>query len=174
VLTLYLDHRIPTPLHLAASVTAFEDDDMMVDTSNTSSSADSVPQHTFHVLVKSSLAVADTGATSCFLTKDAPCQNKQCAVNPISVTLSDGEKITSTHVYDVTIPGLPTVLTGHIMPGMTSAFLFGIRVLCKAGCTVIFGDNKCQVIYNNKNILTGYKDPTSNLRTLPILPIDEA
>jgi hypothetical protein len=91
-----------------------------------------------HILVRSSLTVADTGATSFFLTKDAPSQNTQCAANPISVTLPDGQKIMSTHVWDITIPGLPTVLTGHIMPDMISASLFGIRVLCKAGCMVIF------------------------------------
>jgi hypothetical protein len=63
---------------------------------------------------------------------------------------------------------------GHIMPDMTSASLFGIRVLCKAGCMIVFDDNKCQVINNGKIILTGYKDPASNLWTLPILPVEEA
>jgi hypothetical protein len=63
---------------------------------------------------------------------------------------------------------------GHIMPDMTSASLFGIRVLFKAGCMIVFDDNKCQVIYNGKVILTGYKDPASNLWMLPILPVEEA
>jgi hypothetical protein len=61
----------------------------------------------------------------------------------------------STHVCNVTIQRLPTVLTGHIMLDMTSASLFGIKVLCKAGCTEIFNNDECQVIYNGKNILTG-------------------
>jgi hypothetical protein len=78
------------------------------------------------------------------------------------------------HACNITSLGLPTFLTGHIMPGMTSASLFGIRVLCKAGCMVIFDDDKCQVIYNRKIILTGCKDPTSNLWMLPIHPINEA
>jgi hypothetical protein len=56
------------------------------------------------------------------------------------------------------------------MPNMTTSSLFGIRILCKLGCKVLFDNNKCQVIYNNKVILTGYKDPISNLWTLPILP----
>jgi hypothetical protein len=63
---------------------------------------------------------------------------------------------------------------GHIMLDMTSASQFGIRVLCKVGCTVIFNGNECQVIYDGKIILTGYKDPTSNLWMLPILPINKA
>ncbi len=53
---------------------------------------------------------------------------------------------------------------------MTTASLFGICILCKAGCKVLFDDDKCQVIYNSKVILTGYKDPVSDLWTLPILP----
>jgi hypothetical protein len=56
------------------------------------------------------------------------------------------------------------------MPDMTTASLFGIHILCKAGCKVLFDDNKCQVIYNSKVILTGYKNPDSDLWTLPILP----
>jgi hypothetical protein len=80
----------------------------------------------------------------------------------------------SKYVRDVIIPGLPTVLTGHILPDMTTASLFGICILCKAGCTVVFNDDKeCQVIFNKKIILTGYKDPISDLWTLPILPIDK-
>ncbi len=91
-------------------------------------------------------------------------------MNPITIRLPDGCKIKSMHICDIIIPGLPTVLTGHIMPDMTAASLFGIQILCKAGCKVLFDDNKCQVIYNSKVILTGYKDPVGNLWTLPILP----
>ena len=79
------------------------------------------------------------------------------------------EKIKSTHICDIVVPGLPTVLTGHIMPDMTTASLFSIGILCKAGCKVLFDNTKCQVVYNSKVILTGYKDRVSNLWTLPIL-----
>ncbi len=122
------------------------------------------------MMVAPTHAVADTGATSLFLTKGAPCLNKRRALKPISVTLPDGRQIVSSHVCDIRIPGLPSTLTGHIMPDMTTASLFGIRVLCKAGCKVVFDDEKCQVFYNSKAILTGFKDPVSDLWTLPILP----
>ncbi len=46
----------------------------------------------------------------------------------------------------------------------------GIRVLCKAGCKVIFTNTKCEVNYQNKVILHGTKDPATNLWTLPITP----
>ena len=123
-------------------------------------------------MINPSHAIADTGATSLFLTKGAPCLNKRRTQTPISVTLPDGRKITSSHICDVRIPGLPTVLTGHIMPEMTTASLFGIRILCKAGCKIVFDEEKCQVFYENNIILTGFKDPASDLWTLPILPDD--
>ena len=50
---------------------------------------------------------------------------------------------------------------------MTMASLLGIRFLCKEGCKVVFTDMMCQVIYRGKVILAGYKDPKSDLWTLP-------
>jgi hypothetical protein len=126
------------------------------------------------MLVETSLTVANMGTTSFFLTKGAPCQNKRLAVIPLSMTLPDSQKIMSMHMCYITILGLPTVLMGHIMPDMTMASLFGIRVLCKAGCQVLFDDDKCQVIYNGNVILTGYKDPVIDFWTLPIIPVDGA
>jgi hypothetical protein len=78
------------------------------------------------------------------------------------------EKVVSTHICDVDIPGLPHKLIGHIVPEMKMASLLGIRILCKAGCKVIFDDEKCRVNYRGNTILMGYEDPASNLWTLPI------
>jgi hypothetical protein len=75
----------------------------------------------------------------------------------------------STHMCDIIIPGLPTTLVGHIVPELSIASLFGIRVLTEAGCTVKFDIEKCVVKYNGKLILTGMKDPTTDLWTLPIV-----
>jgi hypothetical protein len=97
-----------------------------------------------------------------------PMENIKPTMSPITINLPDGKRVRSTHTCDITIPGLPTVLVGHIVPGIKMALLFGIRVLCKAGCTVTFDDEKCVVRYNNKIILRGYKDPKTDLLTLPI------
>jgi hypothetical protein len=145
------------------------DNDATVITSNISAMQVHTPHHALDMLVGPSLAIADTGATSLFLTKGAPCLNKRCATTPILVTPPDGRKIFSSHTCDVAIPGLPTVLTGHIMPDMTIASLLGIQILCKAGCKVVFDDKNFQVIFEDKVILTGYKDPVSDLWTLPML-----
>jgi hypothetical protein len=71
-------------------------------------------------------------------------------------------------VCDINIPGLPTTLTGHIVPSLTIASLIGIRPLCKAGCSVTFDNTKCNVIIKGKVILRGFKDPSTDLWMLPI------
>jgi hypothetical protein len=50
------------------------------------------------------------------------------------------------------------------------ASLVGIRILCKAGCQVIFTEEYCNIMYNGKLILRGYKDPQTDLWTLQITP----
>ena len=74
----------------------------------------------------------------------------------------------STHMCDIIIPGLPTTLR-HIVPELSIASLFGIRVLTEVGFTVKFDIKKCFVKYNRKIILTGMKDPRTDLWTLPIV-----
>ncbi len=69
---------------------------------------------------------------------------------------------------DIIIPGLPTVLTGHIVPSLTIASLIGIWPLCKAGCKTLFDNKKCKVFYKGNIILTWDKDPSTNLWMLPI------
>ncbi len=56
------------------------------------------------------------------------------------------------------------------------ASLVGIRILCKLGCTVVFTDAACYVFYQEQLILTGHKDPSTDLWVLPITPeaINEA
>ena len=172
VLKTHFKSPYPTQYLFSSAAVDSNDDDVTVVTSNSSSRRPAVDHHALGMMINSSHAIADTGATSLFLTKGAPCLNKRRTQTPISVTLPDGRKITSSHVCDIRIPGLPTVLTGHIMPDMTTASLFGIRILCKAGCKVVFDDEKCQVFYKNNIILTGFKDPASDLWTLPIVPDD--
>jgi hypothetical protein len=84
----------PTPFQYAMSVTTSNDDDnnVTVVMSNTSSTTSNPPQHALGMSVGHLLAIANTGATSCFLTKDAPYQNKQLTNNPLSITLPDRQK----------------------------------------------------------------------------------
>jgi hypothetical protein len=108
--------------------------------------------------------VVNTGATSVFIMDGI----KRSALHPLQISLPYGTQVTLTNICDITIPGLPITLMGHIVPKMTMASLLGIRVLCNMGCVVVFDDESFQVYYKVNLILMGYKDPKSNLWTLSI------
>ncbi len=112
-----------------------------------------MPQYLNALRIAASEAIADTGATSNFVIEGAAMKNKRTARNLLTINLPDGRQIKSTHICDIDIPGLPTTLTGHIVPHLAIASLFGIRVLCKAGCKVAFDDDTCDVYYEDKLIL---------------------
>jgi hypothetical protein len=119
--------------------------------------------------IASSEAIADSGATQIFVMDGIPVHNRRKTTCPLKVPLADGRQVMSTHMCDIIIPGLPTMLIGHIVPKLSIASLFGIQVLTEAGCTVKFDIEKCVVKYNGKIILTGMKDPTADLWALPIV-----
>jgi hypothetical protein len=128
----------------------------------------SMPQYLNAITIATNQAIADTGATSIFIMEGADVANKRIAVKPLTINLPDGNQIQSTHECDIQIFGLPTILMGHIVPLLSAASLIRIRPLCKAGCTVVFDDKKCNVMYNIMVILRGFKDPSTDLWTLPI------
>ena len=102
-------------------------------------------------------AIANTGATSILTMEGTPVKNIRRTNNPITVSLPDRTKVSSTHICDINIPWLPTTSMGHILLGITMTSLIGIRILCKAGCKVVFDDEKCKVLYDNDIILRGLK-----------------
>jgi hypothetical protein len=127
-----------------------------------------MPQYLNAITIATNQAIPDTGATSIFIMEGADVANKRIAVKPLTINLPAGNQIQSTHVCDIQILGLPTILMGHIVPSLSVASLIGIQPLCKAGCTVVFDDKKCDVMYNGMVILRGFKDPSPDLWTLPI------
>jgi hypothetical protein len=113
-------------------------------------------------------AIVDTGATSIFIMDGINVVNKCLAMKALTINMPDGRKVTSTH-GNITIPGLPLTLMGHIVPYLAAASLMGKCLLCNAGCMVVFDKDKCDVIYDGNVILRGYKDRSTNLWTLPII-----
>ncbi len=126
------------------------------------------PEHVNVVTIAPDRAIADTGATSIFIMDGTDVANKQVAVRPLTINFPDGQQIKSTHMSNIQIVGLPTILKGHIVPSLNVAFLIGIWPLCKAGCIVTFDDMKCNVTYNGTVILRGFKDPSTDLWMLLI------
>ncbi len=126
------------------------------------------PQYLNAIAIAASQAIADTGATSIFIMEGTRCKNIRPAKRPLTINLPDGTKVKSTHTCDITIPGLPKVQVGHVVPKLTIASLIGIRVLCDAGCKVLFTKTKCNVWYNGNIVLCRKKDPSTDLWMLPI------
>ena len=63
-------------------------------------------------MIATNQASADTGATSIFIIEGADVDNKRIAKDPLTINLPNGKKVVSTHVCDINILGLPTMLTG--------------------------------------------------------------
>ena len=173
----------PTQIFSPAHEILIDDDDITVVTSNISDGSTNSLESAFSsfaprqqskwayaaMTITSNEAIADLGATQIFIMDGTPVHNKQKTMRPLKVALADGRRIMSTHMCNMIIPGLPTMLVGHIVPELSIASLFEIRVLTEVGCTVKFDIKKCVVKYNGKIILTGMKDPTTDLWTLPIV-----
>jgi hypothetical protein len=96
--------------------------------------------------------------------------NKRRTLKPLTINLPDCKKVRSTHACDIAIPGLPIILTEHIVLDLALASLIGICPLCKVGCRIIFDNHKCEVEYKGNVILRGYKDPSTSLWMLLITP----
>jgi hypothetical protein len=150
-----------------------DDDNVTVIKSNTLSTTSTHNANTHalaatNVTLQTKDAIVDSGATQIFIMEHMPIVNKRITCAPLKVALADGCKVFSTHECDVHTRGLPTVLTGHIIPDFLIAFLFGIGVLTEAGYKVCFNKDKCTVWYDDKIILEQGQDRTTDLWTLPI------
>jgi hypothetical protein len=160
----------PTQFFSPAHEVIVDDDNITVVTSNVSTGSTTSQQSAFSsfaspkkrsdskwayaaMTIASNEAIADSGATQVFVMDGIPVHNKQKTTCPIKVALADGRRVMSTHMCDIIIPGLPTTLVGHIVPELSIASLFGIRVLTEAGCTVKFDSEKCVIKYNGNIIL---------------------
>jgi hypothetical protein len=104
----------------------------MVVTSNSSITWHCLSKQAHVMMIKPAHIIANTGATLVFVMEGTPYKNKRLTENPITILLPDGKKVTTMHICDTTILGLPCTLMGHIDPEMKMVSLLGIRVLCKA------------------------------------------
>ena len=110
-------------------------------------------QHNIH-----EWAILDSGATSHFLLTTAPTTNKKAALNPLHVTMPDGNQVQSTHTCELDIPQLPAnARDDHIVPGLAAHSLLSIVKLCNAGCDVTLSKIKCEVKYRGRLVMRGSK-----------------
>ena len=101
-------------------------------------------------------AILDSGATSHFLVIAAPTTDRQEATNPLSVKLSDGARVSSTHTCDLAIPEIPAKdRIAHIIPGLAAHSVLSIVQLRNVGCDVSITKIACTVRYRGRLILQG-------------------
>ncbi len=113
-------------------------------------------------------AITNSSATQISAMEGSDVVNKRWTTCPLKVALEDSHQVMSTHMCDIHIDGLPFTLTGQILPNLSIALLFGIWALTEVECEVSFDKHKCIVWYNGKIILSGDKDPATDLWTLPL------
>jgi hypothetical protein len=87
-------------------------------------------------------AILDSGATSNFLTTNAPVTNVQPANKPLVVQLPNGAQVQSTHTCLLNLSMLPAAARqAHIIPRLASHSLISVITLTNARCKVHFTKN---------------------------------
>ncbi len=71
------------------------------------SQSSTTAHHAGAMLIKPMRAVADTGVTSVFIMDGIPTKNKQLAAHSFQINLPDRRRVTSSHICNKTILGLP-------------------------------------------------------------------
>ena len=132
-----------------------------------SSSTLSIIKFDRHNVIK--WAILDSGATSHYIMTIAPVHKKIPAVSPITVTLPDGTRVSSTHECELALPQLPAAARfGHISPSLASHSLLLVVKLCNAGCDVSFKDIICELRFRGRLLLSGSKCHRTGLWFVPL------
>jgi hypothetical protein len=114
-------------------------------------------------------AILDSGATSHFLTTDAPASNIRSTATPLVARLPNGDKVQSTHTCTLDLPELPIAARhAHIIPGLASHSLLSVVTMCNAGCKVTFTKIGCSIEYRGRTIICGHKCTKTGLWMVPI------
>jgi hypothetical protein len=114
-------------------------------------------------------AILDSGATSHFLTTNAPAKNICAATAPLVARLPNGERVQLTHTCTLDLPELPAAArNAHIIPGLASHSLLSVVTMCNASCTLTFTKMGCSIVYCGRTIVCGHKCTCTGLWTVPL------
>jgi hypothetical protein len=99
----------------------------------------------------------DSGCTDHFLLVNAPCLNKVKSRTPLTVRLSNGTTLESSHTAELDIPELNAdVSKAHVFPGMTNHSLLSVGQLCDEGYIFTFKQAAVTICDSgNSQILSG-------------------
>jgi hypothetical protein len=114
-------------------------------------------------------AILDSGATSHFLTTNAPATNIIPAAVPLIARLPNGDKVQSTHTCTLNLPALPVgARAAHIIPGLASHSLLSVVTMGNARCMVTFTKINCTIAYCGRTIICGHKCTCASLCMVPL------
>jgi hypothetical protein len=104
-------------------------------------------------------------------TPDTPLIDRQITDSPITITIPDGNTMTSTHVGHLDIPALPPTATlTHVVPELNTHSLISIGQFCDAGCTATIDSEKLDISYNNDIVVTGNRSTDTGLWHMAYTP----
>ena len=113
-------------------------------------------------------AILDSGATNHYLQSSAPVKITKPSTH-IHVNLPDGNIIQSSHECSLDHPVLSQQANkAFIFPKLQLSNLISVDQLCDDNCTVTFSKTNAIVSKNNETILTGQRNPTNGMWTLPL------
>jgi hypothetical protein len=110
-------------------------------------------------------AVVDSGCTGHFLLVNAPCLNKVKFQTPLTVRLSNGATMESSHTAELNIPELDAAASiAHVFPGMANHSLLSVGQLCNKGYIVTFRNDSVTICDPQEfQILSGTRDLDTGL-----------
>ena len=131
------------------------------------------------ITLKSTSLIADSGCSQHY--DGIHTLNKSKVVLPVTVSLPNGDRMTSSHTRTLNIPTLPPeACTQHLFPQMTTTGLLSIGQLCDHGCTATLSRHR--IVIRNKSgaiIIVGHRrgpnsmwlvDLDDNTPTTSLLP----
>ncbi len=106
----------------------------------------------------------DTTTTESFLHLDnkTPIFEVKPTTNPISVKVSNGQNITSTHEGKLRINLPPEAQKVHLFPDLATS-LISVGQLCDHDCTATFDKNKVLITHGDKIVLQGKRNTANGL-----------
>jgi hypothetical protein len=117
-------------------------------------------------------AILDSGATSHFLTTDAPVTNILPAAAPLIACQPNGDKVQSTYICTLNLLDLlPAAQAAHIIPSLASHSLLSIVTMCNAGCMVTLTKINCTIVYRGCTIVCGNNRTCAGLWMVPLINI---
>jgi len=122
--------------------------------------------------------VAGTGSTVNYVSTSTPHTNNKIAIDPIEVTISNDNTVTSIHPCKLYLPSLlKTARQVHIFPHLPAGALLSIGLLCNTGFTTNFDTYTLRIQLKGKTIFTGTRSTVTKLwcinstpTTPPVLP----